>query len=134
MLPQAEVFQFRNKSFGMHCLNEAMNGGHDAATYAIRILLFGELETQELGTELLNELTKKNPEVAKSASSPIAVKCRIKMLLVLTSIAWIRRCPVQGKQWMKPMCGRAEGWGKKASFCSELCRWSYEYNELYLQW
>ena len=96
----------------MHYLNEAMNGGRDATSYAVGILLFGEIAAQELGMELLNEPPAKNPEVAKSASSPIVVKCQIEMHSVLRSIAWSRWCPVQGKQCVKPMCGRAEGWGR----------------------
>ncbi|XP_038979888.1 uncharacterized protein LOC120110002 [Phoenix dactylifera] len=50
------VFNLESLNLGLRYLEKAMVGGHDAATYTMGILLFGDHRTRQIGMEYLNKI------------------------------------------------------------------------------
>ncbi|KAJ8512683.1 hypothetical protein OPV22_003117 [Ensete ventricosum] len=135
-----EVYNRKRKSLGLHHLHKAMKGGHRVAAYTLGIILFQDLQTQQLGVKTLNKLVAMDlpggPSAHESLISGdvIIATCRREAASAMRDITWMRLHLRPRGPCTNRLCGivenpdKADPWSGEESFrfCSQLCRWTHE--------
>ncbi|KAJ8512715.1 hypothetical protein OPV22_003149 [Ensete ventricosum] len=127
-----EVYNQKRKSLGQNHLYKAMKGAHRVAAYTLGIILFQDLQTQQLGVKILNKLAAMDLLCAPSAYESlisghvIIATCRSEAASAMRDITWARLHLRPRRPFTNRLCGivekpdKADPWSGEETlrFCS----------------